>query len=166
MAENHDQFCAQVLDCVLDGTEFVALNDVAGYTHNEDFTKALVEEDFRRNTAVAAGQDNGIGMLTEGNFLADSRVGIFVQVIYLALYETLVTFQKQVEYLSVGWLSAHTFGCDLTNGTFDAVCKDRCRKQPACYDCQRDHFKQLLHLNFLLLVCQSGIIGLLPKSNA
>ncbi len=63
--EDDNKMSFQVFDTVFDASEGSGLDYVARYTRNEKCAQALVKDDFGRNAAVRAAQDNGERCLCE-----------------------------------------------------------------------------------------------------
>jgi hypothetical protein len=64
MAQNQDQFGAQMLHRILDTTQHGIIDDVSRHPNNEQVSQTLIEQKLGRNPRISAAENHGKRMLS------------------------------------------------------------------------------------------------------
>jgi hypothetical protein len=75
VAHHHKNSAAEVLYGIFHAGQPDGIRDVSRGTHDEEVTEALVEQDFGRHAAIGVTEDDGFGVLTFCERLAQADEG-------------------------------------------------------------------------------------------
>jgi hypothetical protein len=73
MSEHNQQRAVKVVDGVLDTAEAYGIGDVSRSAHDEEIAQALVKNQLGRNPAVGTSEDDGMGLLSRSEFVAEAQ---------------------------------------------------------------------------------------------
>lgn len=91
-----------MLGGIFDACDGELVSDVAGDADHEEVSEALVEEKFRAEPGVGAGENDGVGDLSLCDF--ESLIDVLVGVCFESLAESGVTFDNTAECVFGVWV--------------------------------------------------------------